>query len=1005
MADEINYLDINERFPLAGKDNDSQVFRNNFTIIKENWELTKAILDSLEQNSAKINGTNDFAGNSITNAILSNLNYKVDTTRINGVTGDAVGNIYVDKADGVVHVIKAKRDLRINVQGFEDNLQYQVVRLLITTDDGPRRCDIVNPTEGGTISSNLPVKDTFGNPVVYALPGDVVTATIVDVFTYDGGRTLQAYIYTDYSGFLDDGTLPDDQVTTIDQIKDLFPLPDWYENEGNTDSYTNIEGTPILPDGTPADGLPTNLILITDPDGLGLCDQFFVGQNIRILGGVPLLDSDGNTQSFNDLKLDTSGLEIVSVEQSIGADIIFPDDATEEELATALNYNYRLHEIDLETGIVGNGVTSVGINVKPDAVFTNQDYIKVTFNRTTNSRGILVFRSVDDGDYLLTDILGPKQLGAVSNAIIYADYAGVSHTDASKKVLVDSTGKNFNYYSLATGMNHYPIVSPGEIVDIKGWMDTRIVEKSACNPDGSFTITIAEYGIFDYTVKLFLDDTAKVQAEIDRRATENINYLRLNNRTYNVSTLSLPNNFTLYGNTSTTIKQSDWVSSNEGNLISAKESVPYKISLKNITLDGNMQNQYLRSDSSTARINYLVDLAVADDVDIAVEQSLGNTLPGNLQLENVQIYNAIGGSIWIEKSRVLNIRNCQIGAQGMSDIYDYGPLKAGSCEDFIITDNIFKDHAGSVDISIGDRGVFSNNIVKACGSGVEVFAAKFLLSSPNVLIGANNEFLPGPDVFNSEYDLVNIELTRDTQFISDRFVYQENGETVDLTANSGELVGRIYQLRKIDNVEELYAEFKMPNDRRPIVMEFSPGLAANGEFAFKIENDFRTNEDVNYILTYGSYDALRTGFTGEDSTVPVGIEIDPNHVGLVYNITHTSFTNIASNFNPPLVDDLATSVTFEVSGDTQGLFEGTVVRMFGYAGTVGTQALNTVDGTITALSYIPDETGATSGVVVVKVTYSGAFVEGAGATLNSIDGEAITLSTQTSKILASGRVT
>jgi hypothetical protein len=40
MASEINYSNIDATFPLAGKDNDSQGFRDNFTNIKNNIDLT-----------------------------------------------------------------------------------------------------------------------------------------------------------------------------------------------------------------------------------------------------------------------------------------------------------------------------------------------------------------------------------------------------------------------------------------------------------------------------------------------------------------------------------------------------------------------------------------------------------------------------------------------------------------------------------------------------------------------------------------------------------------------------------------------------------------------------------------------------------------------------------------------------------------------------------------------------------------------------------------------------
>ncbi len=48
MASSINPLNINEAFPVAGQDNDSQGFRNNFTNIKNNLTHTKREIEDLQ---------------------------------------------------------------------------------------------------------------------------------------------------------------------------------------------------------------------------------------------------------------------------------------------------------------------------------------------------------------------------------------------------------------------------------------------------------------------------------------------------------------------------------------------------------------------------------------------------------------------------------------------------------------------------------------------------------------------------------------------------------------------------------------------------------------------------------------------------------------------------------------------------------------------------------------------------------------------------------------------
>ena len=74
----INYLSINENFPVAGQDNDTQVFRDNFDTIKTSLRLAQEEITALEDAtggiSASANATgngSDFAGRVIEDVVLA----------------------------------------------------------------------------------------------------------------------------------------------------------------------------------------------------------------------------------------------------------------------------------------------------------------------------------------------------------------------------------------------------------------------------------------------------------------------------------------------------------------------------------------------------------------------------------------------------------------------------------------------------------------------------------------------------------------------------------------------------------------------------------------------------------------------------------------------------------------------------------------------------------------------------------------------------------------------
>lgn len=63
MTSLINFAAINENFPVAGQDNDTQVFRDNFDTIKTNFSAAKTEITDLQDNAARTDQDNDFLYN------------------------------------------------------------------------------------------------------------------------------------------------------------------------------------------------------------------------------------------------------------------------------------------------------------------------------------------------------------------------------------------------------------------------------------------------------------------------------------------------------------------------------------------------------------------------------------------------------------------------------------------------------------------------------------------------------------------------------------------------------------------------------------------------------------------------------------------------------------------------------------------------------------------------------------------------------------------------------
>ena len=70
MASNIVPGNIDGTYPKAGQDNSSQGMRDNFSAIKNNFTEAKTEIESMQTNKANLNATNDFSGNTISNAVF-----------------------------------------------------------------------------------------------------------------------------------------------------------------------------------------------------------------------------------------------------------------------------------------------------------------------------------------------------------------------------------------------------------------------------------------------------------------------------------------------------------------------------------------------------------------------------------------------------------------------------------------------------------------------------------------------------------------------------------------------------------------------------------------------------------------------------------------------------------------------------------------------------------------------------------------------------------------------
>jgi len=663
--------------------------------------------------------------------------------------------------------------------------------------------------------------------------------------------------------------------------------------------------TSVKVDATTLSGSQTNQFTISAAD----IDYFATSMKVRLFGA-----------SADNIDQDQANL---------GVQVSRVGFATPDASGNEVTFSYRVAQMDQVSGKISAVTAAADITIEPEEItdFNNNKNIQVVVSRVSSSHNVLIYRKVgSEVDYTLHSVLGPKELGVALSNIVFTDYYDFDVTPWSKRT-------NQGLFTTNSGLVHVPLVAPGS--PKLGWFDTEI---TGIDSDTN-TLTVAnQYYATSNSIEVVIDDTVAVQTAIDAAKAQNRNLLTLENRTYFIKRLELPDGFTLKGGGDQTriIKQywSTEQATGDNNIIRPKSGYASynNITVRDVRIDGNAQNQYLTSDTTNEYLNYAVYL-------------YGN----DLLFENIELDNLVGGGIYAYDPSITNnltVLNSEITGGGLSYSFDWFPLFADECRTVKIAHNTFRNFPGAVRISAVQKGIVSPNIVDNCGEGIFAYGATKIVLTPNVLLGPAGEFIANPDVLNSEFDSINILIENGIDFNSPQYVYQENGAFFDFTANQGRLTGFINELSKTNNVEELGTDYSETLGGEDYIAFTNPG-DANGNFAFRI-----VASRVNDLLSRASYTQL--------------VNANPNTQGLVYRIVATEYVpqqTINGNGNQLAGSHYEVPLT-----DVSGLNLEDVVRLVGHSTTPPTGG---VDGTIKTINTISNTIGIDFGDAFGDITVVG----------------------------------
>lgn len=176
----LNYGAIDETYPVAGQDNNSQGFRGNFAAIKASLELAEQSITALEGNRARTDATNDFLGNAINNATYNRL-YGATYTLSNITTPQDVS-----LNNGPLQYVTFAGNTTITFKNWPVSGKYAKIRVHLISDGNAARNATLATEAGGTLTYEGSITLTNG-AFVLAQNGK---HKVIEAWTYNGGAKV-----------------------------------------------------------------------------------------------------------------------------------------------------------------------------------------------------------------------------------------------------------------------------------------------------------------------------------------------------------------------------------------------------------------------------------------------------------------------------------------------------------------------------------------------------------------------------------------------------------------------------------------------------------------------------------------------------------------------------------------------------------------------------------------------------------------------------------------------
>ena len=194
MASNIISGTIDGTYPVAGVDNNTQGFRDNFTIIKTGLATASSEIGALQDNTAKLNVSNDFLGTDVTNA-----NFSLNTEKYHNIgtviTGQNISFLNGPYQSLIVNLSEGSSTINFALADWPE--RSEVAKITVQLSGNGTAKDVTFTVAGGGT-----VKKSPNYPASFTVESST-DPIVVEFWTYNQGTTVYAnYLgtYTDLVG-------------------------------------------------------------------------------------------------------------------------------------------------------------------------------------------------------------------------------------------------------------------------------------------------------------------------------------------------------------------------------------------------------------------------------------------------------------------------------------------------------------------------------------------------------------------------------------------------------------------------------------------------------------------------------------------------------------------------------------------------------------------------------------------------------------------------------------